>query len=294
MFLDFGQPKTFVSRKNIFYPKKVFVSRKKFLYPQNSFCIQEKVLCIPKKVLCIPKKFFASPKKKEPFSRNAVSQKKHSVPKKKVAPARMKHSLQVVWPRSPTNWRSSIFPKWAMAAVPSHCPVRIGSNFRCLRCRLHPLEYRVGTVSCFTRITSWWILAIFWVPPPPLVLDLPQWQERQEELPGMKNKKKQRKQRIEENQDKQHEKKQQHTEQAKYKHFGRSKIGFSTVGDLKTSAAAAGQKAQTAMKTATAAIETRGPRRRGPRNLFVFSLSFSREISFFPRFFFLRYRWILK
>ena len=43
----------------------------------------------------------------------------------------------------------------------------------------------------------------FFGPLLPLALDLPQWQERQEELPGMKNKRKQRKQRIEENQDKQ-------------------------------------------------------------------------------------------
>ena len=54
---------------------------------------------------------------------------------------------------------------------------------------------------------------------------------------------------------------------------------------LAPKASAKAQTVQTATKTAKAATETRGPRRRGPKGLFVFSLASSRGISVFPGFF---------
>ena len=74
VFWDFGQLKTFVSRK------KHFVSRKKFPYPKKNYCIPKKFFVSPKKVFCIPKKSFLYPQK------SFLHPKKHFVSPKKWAP----------------------------------------------------------------------------------------------------------------------------------------------------------------------------------------------------------------
>ena len=92
------------------------------------------------------------------------------------------------------------------------------------------------------------------------------------------------------NKQKQHtHEKQQHKQQQSSTNNSKSSAprGTQSVKAAQATAKAA-QTEQTATKTAKVATETQGPRRRGPKGLFVFSLSFSRRVSVFPGF--LRYR----
>ena len=108
MFLDFGQQKTFVSRKTLCIthkvlciPKKVFfvspqkasVSPKSFLCPKKSFCIPKKVFCITKKSFEYPPKNFVS-QNKHHLRGTLYPKKKHFV-HKKVAPIRMTWTIHV-------------------------------------------------------------------------------------------------------------------------------------------------------------------------------------------------------
>ena len=150
------------------------IPQKNILYPEKSFCIPKQVFASQKKFYVSPKKFYVSPKnflrpkKSFTFAERCIPKKNILYPKKdgprtyeafhSSCVAAISHELALLR-----------FQSGPMAAVPSHCPVRIVSNFMCPSRRLHALEYRVETVPCFTRINPRRILAIFGpLPPSPL------------------------------------------------------------------------------------------------------------------------------